>query len=137
MQEILGHVAFSFSFRKIFMSLLHRSYKFVESLPERSWRPIPPDIIDEFRAVSLHLPIACRNLGAPLAREIWATDATPSPGGSTVARASSSICKKLHSRAETRGANLRLDASASDTDAQLAKLLPVDDEVNAIAAVLP
>ena len=30
-----------------------------------------------------------------------------------------------------------MDASASDTDAQLAKLLPVDDEVNAIAAVLP
>ena len=58
MQEILGHVAFSFSFRKIFMSLLHRSYKFVESLPERSWRSIPPDIIDELRAVFLHLPIA-------------------------------------------------------------------------------
>ena len=117
------------------LSIFHRAYRFVNSMPEGKWVRLDVDILDEFRAALLHIPFAFSNLRAPLSSSLWATDATPVSGGATVAPLAGETAAFLYSRAETRGACLRLDGD--HPAAMTERMIPIDDEVNKLVAALP
>jgi hypothetical protein len=135
LEKLLGHCGFVFSFKRHMLSIFHRAYRFVNSMPEGKWVRLDVDILDEFRAALLHIPFAFSNLRAPLSSSLWATDATPVSGGATVAPLAGETAAFLYSRAETRGACLRLDGD--HPAAMTERMIPIDDEVNKLVAALP
>ena len=65
----------------------HHCYRFVEDIEghPNTWARVPAFIIDEIRAVGLHVKIAVANLRAPVSNKLWVTDATPTSGGAVEA----------------------------------------------------
>ena len=69
LQKVLGHIAHIFEYKREMFCTCHRIYNFVEEAPKRGWFELPSDILDELRAIGLHLPLAVSNLRAPFARK--------------------------------------------------------------------
>ena len=114
LQKLVGFLAFAFQFRRELFCLMHRIYVFVAGLPEDRVMKLPAYILDELRALALHLPFARWKMRRRLHPTILATDATPSSGGAVRAKASQALLQELWRRSEMRGAPLRLDRSNLD-----------------------
>jgi hypothetical protein len=134
-EKFLGHCGFVFSSKRHMLSIFHRAYRVVNSMPDGKWVKLDSDILDEFRAALMHTPFAFCSLRAPLGETLWATDATPTSGGSTVAPLAEGTADFLYSRAGTRGACLRLDMN--HPAALRGRMIPVDEGVNNPVAALP
>ena len=138
LRRLLEYISFCFQYRRgEFYSLLHRSFAFVESLPEDSWVKVPGDIGDEVRAVAMHLPLASWNMRRSLSTVLHASDATPSSGGSTAARITPSLARELFRRSEYRGQHVRLDPNQRD-EAREERLdsAPCTEEINQLGVSL-
>ena len=110
MQMLLGNFVPAFSYRRELVSVWHRAYQFVESLPESgAWSRIPPDIRDEMVAAAGLLSLASAHIRWPVSPELSATDATTSFFGATVAPVGGKVARALFRVGEHRGEHTRLD----------------------------
>ena len=82
----------------------------------------------------MHLCISTADLRAEPSPEIYATDATPTRGGATVASVPPSLARALYRVAESRGTTIRLDGGLQH-EAE-AKLLHKSDVTDALAMSL-
>lgn len=109
LQRILGYNCFAFQYRREFYALQHHIYKFLETMKEGCLQRLPPHVLDELRAMSLHLPFCVWRMRRDFYPSLLSTDATPSAAGAARARLTEDLAEKLWSHCEVRGEALRLD----------------------------
>lgn len=109
LQRILGYICFAFQYRREFYALQHHIYKFLETMKEGCLQRLPPHVLDELRAMSLHLPFCVWRMRRDFYPSLLSTDATPSAAGAARARLTEDLAEKLWSHCEVRGEALRLD----------------------------
>ena len=124
LQQILGYVCFMFSFRREFYSLQHHIYKFLRTCPEKGICRLPGFVLDELRAIALHIPFAFHNMRRKIADQVLATDATPTSGGGVRADVSNSLAEKLLRLSEVKGSPVRLDGDYFEHDSHSAPKEP-------------
>ena len=73
---------------KQLMSVFHRYYKWQATFEDHSVVRWPVDVRDEIAIASLLLSIAITDLRRQVSPRVYATDATPTSGGSTEVRVS-------------------------------------------------
>ena len=93
------------------MCCFSRAYRFAATLRETDWVRLPADIVDEFRAAALLLAVATTDIRAPVDTSVWASDATPSAGGTCEATVSRSLAEALYDHGLHRGECTRMDWS--------------------------
>ena len=109
-QMLLGNFVPAFSYRRELMSVWHRTYRFVGSLPESGgWSRIPPDIRDEMITAAGLLSLASAHIRWPVSPELSATDATTSSFGATVAPVGGNLARAPFWVGEHRGEHTRVD----------------------------
>ena len=109
LQRILGYICFVFQYRREFYALQHHIYKFLETMKGGCLQRLPPHVLDELRAMSLHLPFCVWRIRRDFYSSLLSTDATPSAAGAARARLTEDLAEKLWSHCEVRDEALRLD----------------------------
>jgi len=100
-----------FMFRREFMCVFHRFFKFLATLSDEDLVTLPADIRDELFVALLLLPLAVADLRRPISNVISCTDATPCSGGACQFWGSKDLAKTLFRASEYRGQHVRLDKS--------------------------
>ena len=126
----------SWVFRLELMCLLDGLYIFVDRLAEGLAVRLPGWAGDELRGVALHLPLAVSDVRRPVGRTAWATDATPSSGGSVHADVPATLGRFLYRRCECKGERARLDWTGQAA-AVPSTLNPPSDLVHDVVRSLP
>ncbi len=93
--KFLGLCVHPFMHRKEFMSVFHRSYRWMRSIPEHKLVPVPADIADEWVTAGNRLLVARSFLRWPISTRVSCTDATPLSGGAVACNVSSELASAL------------------------------------------
>jgi hypothetical protein len=134
MQKMLGYYAVAWSFCRPLYGIFHGIYVWVDALGDGRWYKIPPNIAEELNAAAVHLAVAVVDLRAQISKKVWATDATPSHAGVTVAVVDDVLVDLLYRGSERRGAHVRLDQEAC---CELDRLLKPVKELENIVESFP
>ena len=122
LRQVVGYLSYMFQYRRELYCLQHHLHKFIARMPAKKWVRLPGHICDELRACGLHLPFACWNMRRKLSETLFATDATPTSGGSVRAAISPKLAKALWRHTEVKSDPVRLDRDdAFELTAELPK----------------
>ena len=139
LEILLGNLISAILARKEILAFKHRIYKFAGSLSYGIWVILPVDIADEVRSLMLHSPLCVGHLRWPVRRVFFATDATPSRGGSVSVVVPSPIARSLYRGAESIGGHVRFDHSPVEqlNQAQELGMCQSNQDVNELVLALP
>ena len=106
------------------MSVFDGFYGLLSRCPEKGLFKLPATTQDELLGALLLLPSAETSIRAPVCSTFFATDSTPSTGGSCRADTSQGIAEFLYQSAETKGDYVRLDWNPLELELVPCKMMP-------------
>ena len=94
LRSLLANFVHPFVHRRCLLAVFHRSFKFLESLPDEvALVRLPADILDELAVAAALLGVAVGHVRWPVSREVSASDATVDSYGATAARVEGKIAR--------------------------------------------
>ena len=124
-----------FGHRKECSSVLHRWYKWKNTIGPLDRVKMPADIKDEITMAALLLPLAVAHLKWPISNIVTATDATPTTGASIQACVTNDLAGAMYSATEFVGQHVCLEVPG--VIPQESKIAPPLEEVENVVAATP
>ena len=109
LQKLVGLFIHPFMHRRECMGLFHHIYAFIEQMPEKGLKKLPPYVKDEILSAILVLPLAEASARWPVSVQISASDASSEGGGRASTITSKAFAKTLYRFSEMNGEYTRLD----------------------------
>jgi hypothetical protein len=109
LQKLIGLFIHPFMHRRECMRLFHHVYAFIDQMPDKGLRKLPPYVKDEILSAALVLPLAEASARWPVSIQISASDASSERGGRASTITSKAMAKTLFRFSEKNGEYTRLD----------------------------
>ena len=104
LQKLIGLFIHPFMHRRECMGLFHHVYAFIDQMPDKGLRKLPPyDVKDEILSAALVLPLAEASARWPVSIQISASDASSESGGRASTITSKAMAKTLFRFSEKNG----------------------------------
>jgi len=109
MRRLLGSWVFHLMFRRSAFSVPDAAFRFVVTDGEpTALARLPPPVRAELGALALLAPLLVTDLRAPVAPQLWCTDASPVAGAVVRSALPSGVARELWRHRDARGSHVRL-----------------------------
>ena len=111
-RRLLGSWVFHLMFRRAAFSVLDASFRYAhgggDTADAARLLRLPADVRAELTAVALLAPLLVTNLRAPVAPQVWCSDASPKAGAVVRADVPAAVARELWRHRDARGSHVRM-----------------------------